>query len=660
MAFEIVEITLNVNNQNVIRTQRVPVGSTFSDLGLAIQTALGWSGGESHRFRIPGAGAEIEDESIQMNTYGRLPIEYVYGGLIHKVKFLGESKRDFSGSWFSDRRSESRSEAVRGCIRTWYDEITTSRYLDPRGLDRVADAIASNRRKDLYLDLKSMKVVDAPLEGTTVLIKKKDSDFLQKKAVSFAESRPSIKTPDVGRSDWYQRFMSDTTRNAKISKAWSEYIREESRSAAGSWAESNGIWTDGGARKSFELPCQSCGQLSEATEDRTIGNPVMLGRPYFPMVVRCPYCKSTSTLFMFNDGFVTDYCFRKDIHPCWMTADAVRKRREAEGSTGKARGKILLLAALESYRCGKMEDVRSLIEAASDTCPDESAVVSSFIDDSEVPDTEEIDADFEPILRCLEIRSSKDAFETLDMMESSLGQADIPDWLKWELRCNAMLGLASTDNKEQAFTRMKDTLGGYLDCLSQAARIESDDYRGACTMFEIAVRFAYDELTFERAGPVIDMMCEAFEGKLNNVPSKAVALFRRGLYRMIVEKNDDGAVQDLIEVVLSMISNEGRGPVTGRRAFAAMAILYIYDPDSMDLVTLALNSMNAMCVTKAFSDDEFMEMEYVIARILKAVGGYEEARIEVKSRTNLDLGPEPEGELSLEELMDIRCSYYIV
>ncbi len=89
-----------------------------------------------------------------------------------------------------------------------------------------------------------------------------------------------------------------------------------------------------------------------------------------------------------------------------------------------------------------------------------------------------------------------------------------------------------------------------------------------------------------------------------------------------------------------------------------MAILYIYDPDSMDLVTLALNSMNAMSVTGAFSDEELMEMETVVSRILKAVGGYEEARIEVKSRTNIDLGPEPEGDLALEDLMDIRCSYY--
>ncbi|MBR4181244.1 MAG: hypothetical protein IKQ57_03810, partial [Candidatus Methanomethylophilaceae archaeon] len=231
-------------------------------------------------------------------------------------------------------------------------------------------------------------------------------------------------------------------------------------------------------------------------------------------------------------------------------------------------------------------------------------------------------------------------------------------WLVWETRYQAMLSPSNEDDKEKAFSRMEDILGRYLDRISSYKSISSDDYRRACRMFEIAVRFAYDELGFERAGPVIDMMCKTFDGKLDNVPSKAIALFRRGLYRMVVEKNDDGAVKDLVEVVVSMLSNVGRGPVTGRRAFAAMAILYIYDPDSMDLVTLALNSMNAMSVTGAFSDEELMEMETVVSRILKAVGGYEEARIEVKSRTNIDLGPEPEGDLALEDLMDIRCSYY--
>ncbi len=128
---------------------------------------------------------------------------------------------------------------------------------------------------------------------------------------------------------------------------------------------------------------------------------------------------------------------------------------------------------------------------------------------------------------------------------------------------------------------------------------------------------------------------------------------------MIVGGDDDGAVDDLTAVVLTQLSDDGRGPVTGRRAFAAMAALYIYDPDTMDLVTLALNSMNAMSVTGAISDEELSEMESVVSRILKSVGGYEEARTEVRSRTNLDLGPEPEQGLALDDLMGIAFSYYL-
>ncbi|MBR4227002.1 MAG: hypothetical protein IKR86_09615, partial [Candidatus Methanomethylophilaceae archaeon] len=326
MAFEIVEITLAGGDQKITRTQRVPVGSSFSDLGLAVQTAMGWNGGEAHRFRIPGAGAEIDDESIPMSTYGRLPVEYVYGGLVHKIRFLGESKRDFSGGWFSDHRSESRSKAVRGCVRTWYDKIATSRYLDSKAVDDVADAIASSRRKDLYLDLRSMKVVDEPAIGSTVLIRPKESDFLLKRATAFVSSWPSMKMPDPTRKDWHQRFIGDVSRSSKISRAWSEYIKKESRSEAESWAENNGIWTSGGSGSTMSLPCITCGELCEAKEDRTIGNPAMLGRPRFPMVVRCPECKTTSQLFMFNDGFVMDYCFRKDFHPCWMARDAIRAK----------------------------------------------------------------------------------------------------------------------------------------------------------------------------------------------------------------------------------------------------------------------------------------------------------------------------------------------
>ena len=662
MAFEIVEITLASNEQKIVRTQRVPVGSSFSDLGMAIQAAMGWNGGEPHKFRIPGAGAEIDDESIMMTTYGRLPIEYVYGGIVHKIRFLGESKRDFSSSWFSDRRSESRSEVVRRCIRTWYDEITTSRYLDSKALEKVADAIASNRKKNLYLDLKSMKVVDSRIEGSTVLIKRKDSDFLYRTASAFADNTPSLKRPDSNKPDWYQKFITETARNSKISKAWSDYIEKESESAAETWAEDNGIWTDGISNSNMRLPCMTCGVEREAVEDRTIGKPAMMGRPRFPMVVRCPECKTTSQLFMFNDGFVMDYCFRKDFHPCWMARDAIRAKNRAESEADpKAKAKLLLFAALESYRCDKLGDAESLINEASGALPDESKVISSFIRDEDAPDVGDIDPDFVPILSCLELRTVEKADEAtviVNRMESGFDRANLPEWLVWETRYQAMLSPSNEDDKEKAFSRMEDILSRYLDRISSYKSISSDDYRRACRMFEIAVRFAYDELGFERAGPVIDMMCKTFDGKLDNVPSKAIALFRRGLYRMIVEKNDDGAVKDLVEVVVSMLSNIGRGPVTGRRAFASMAILYIYDPDSMDLVTLALNSMNAMSVTGAFSDEELMEMETVVSRILKAVGGYEEARIEVKSRTNIDLGPEPEGDLALEDLMDIRCSYY--
>ncbi len=663
MAFEIVEITLTVSNQNIVRTQRIPVGSSFSDLGLAVQTAMGWNGGESHKFRIPGAGAEIDDESMPMTTYGRLPIEYVYGGLVHKIKFLGESKRDFTGSWFSERRSESRSNDVRECIKTWYDEITTSKYLDQNALEKVADAIASSRKKDLYLDIKSMKVVDAPIMGSTILIRRKDSGFLLDKASSFADRTPSLKRPDSNKQDWYQKFIGDMSRNSKVSKAWSDYIGSESRAAAESWAEDNGIWTDGGSAKTLSLPCKDCGKEREAVEDRTIGNPVMMGRPRFPMVVRCPECKSASQLFMFNDGFVTDYCFRKDIHPCWMTADAVRAKNKAVAEEEpEKKAKLLLLAALEAYRCDKTEDAESLVEEASASLPEESKVVSAFIKDEEAPEVGGIDSDFLPIRLCEKVRSIEsydEASKVLDEMESLLEKTDLPEWLKWELRCSSMLSPSNENDSKGSFARMKDTLRRYLDHLCEAGTVSSDDYRRACSMFEIAVRFAFDELSMEEARPVIDMMCDVFDGKLDNAPSRAVALFRRGLFRMIVDKDDDGAVKDMVQVVITMLSNAGRGPVTGRRAFAAMPILYIYDPDSMDLVTLALNSMNAMSVTGAFSDDELQEMENVIARILKAVGGYEEARIEVKSRTNIDLGPEPEGEFALEDLMDIRCSYFL-
>ncbi len=664
MAYEIVEISLTSGNQNIVRTQRVPFGSSFSDLGAAIQTAMGWNGGEPHVFRIPGAGAEIDDESIPMNAYGRLPIEYVYGGLVHRIRFLGASKRDFSGSWFSDRRSAARSETVRGCVKRWYSEMSASRHLDARSLDRVADAIASSRKKDLYLDTKTLKIADSPSEEGSVLVRGKDSDFRLRTATSFAEGTPSIKRPDGSRQDWYQKFVGDVSRSSKASKAWSDRLRAESRRAAESWADDNGFLTDGCDEKTAVLPCMICGEDREAVEDRTAGGPAMMGRPRYPMVVRCPECRAASMLYMFNDGFVADYCFRKDSHPCWMARDAIRARRRAvsESEPGK-RAELLLLAALEHYRCDKSAEARELVDEAAEALPDESKAVSSFIECEGAPDVGDVGAMFRPVLLCAKLRSIDDPKRSAAIMEemgTCLQESCLPEWLQWELRWSTFLLPSNENDAASSFARMKSILAAYLERLSAMEKPSSDDYRRLCRMFETAVRFAFDDISFEATGPVISMMCDAFDsGRISNVPSRAVTLFRRGLYRMIVEEDDDGAVQDLADVVATMFSDEGRGPVTGRRAFAAMSILYMYDPDSMDLVSLALNSMNAMSVTGAFQEEELQEMEQAISRILKAVGGYEEARMEVRSRTNIELGPEPAGELSLEDLMDIRCSYYL-
>ena len=664
MAFEIVEITLAANNQSIVRVRRVPAGSSFSDLGREVQAAMGWNGGEAHEFRVPGAGAKIDDESLPMDTYGRMPLEYVYGRFAHRIRFLGRSERDLTGTWFSERRSAGRSEAVRGCVRRWYEGMKPSVRMDAKTMDRVAEAIASSRKRDAYLDLTTMRVTGSEGPGRSLAIRTKDSAFLAEAAVSFSEGHPSVRRPDVRRGDWYQRFMSDVSRSPKMASAWSSFLRERSRAEAERWATKNGLLAEGDrdVGRTF-LPCMHCGKELEAVEDRSLGGTVIGGRQRFPMTVRCPDCRKATQLFMFNDGFVTDYAFRKDRHPCRMARDAIlaRGRALAEADDGE-RARLLMLAALECYRCDMSGESAELVSEASMTDLVDAAIVSSFIEDEESPVTAAADPLFEPVSKALAIRKAEGASEVRERtgeLESSLEASELPEWLAWELRCTAMMGHVFDEWDEYVFDYIVSTLGRYLDRLASYDSPSSDDYRRACRMFEVSVMYALSHERLELAKPAIGLMLDTFDGRLDNVPARTVALFRRGLYRMIVGGDDDGAVDDLTAVVLSQLSDDGRGPVTGRRAFAAMAALYIYDPDTMDLVTLALNSMNAMSVTGAISDEELSEMESVVSRILKSVGGYEEARTEVRSRTNLDLGPEPEQGLALDDLMGIAFSYYL-
>jgi hypothetical protein len=108
-----------------------------------------------------------------------------------------------------------------------------------------------------------------------------------------------------------------------------------------------------------------------------------------------------------------------------------------------------------------------------------------------------------------------------------------------------------------------------------------------------------------------------------------------------------------------MLSGYGRSPVAGRRAFASMMILYLYAPENADLISLALNSMNAMSLTGAISEEEFAEARMLASRIAAASGNYESSRLEIRSRTNIDLGPEQSDGLEPEDLMDVRFAYYL-
>ena len=125
------------------------------------------------------------------------------------------------------------------------------------------------------------------------------------------------------------------------------------------------------------------------------------------------------------------------------------------------------------------------------------------------------------------------------------------------------------------------------------------------------------------------------------------------------EGDDEGAAGDLIGCVDALISVYGRSPVAGYRAFASMIALYLYDPGDAGLISIALNSMNAMSMTGAISEEGLAEAENLAARIAAISGDYEDSRLEIKAKTNIDLGPEPEGDFEPADLMGVCFTYYL-
>ena len=660
MASEKIGISPASDAQLTVRTVLVPSGTDFKSLDKAIKSAVGLPDDGQGVFEI-ARGRKIEDGSIPIASFGKSPIVYSYGGARYLLRFLGTVEHDFSSSEFASRRSERITEAIRGCAERWKAAMSTPKRLDSAAMGKIASAIASSRRRALYFDPKSVGITEIP-GGSAILVREKDSPFLYGCCARFAAEN-SIRIAPESDPKWHEEFLKEISKSKKTAKSWDACLREESMAMAAEWAGKNGFACDSQAAESPRLPCKNCGMVSEAAEERSISSPVILGgKCFYPMAMRCPVCGETSFLFMFNDGFSEDYAFRGTDRSCWQIRDAVLLKNRAESETvPEKKARMLLDAALGEYRCGRMAQAKELAVRSADILPEKSDIVMRYIGGEK---SDRIETD-DPILRaiglCCSIRgetSYEKASAGRAEMESCFSDG-FPDWLRWDLECDAMMSLSSTDGGQKAFSDMRETLERCLDAARQSERYQSEIAAKACAIFEISVRFAWDSLSLGDARTVIEIMCYAFsESAIDNSPARSVALFRRGILRMS-EGDDEGAAEDLIGCVDALISVYGRSPVAGYRAFASMIALYLYDPGDAGLISIALNSMNAMSMTGAISEEGLAEAEDLAAKIAAVSGDYEDSRLEIKAKTNIDLGPKPEENFEPDSMMDVRFAYYL-
>ncbi len=659
MASELFDITLKGDSRQTVKKGRIPAGSTFADLERYVLKSMGWDSASSSGFVIPGTKAAAADPEAPVDAYGRMPVEYVHGKVALRVTFTGLSNSDYSGSAFASRRNQKRTEAIRGCLKRWEESLRTPGCLDDATVRKIACAISSSRRSDAYLDLDSLTITDSSGKRS-MLIRRKDSPFLEDAEKRFCSAKGIGARLQDGKM--HERFLREISRSPKASKAWKEFLEKESRSAAEEWAVANGLRGNARFSDSKLLPCRYCGKELEAREDPT-GMPAMADRPRRPMIVRCPDCGKTSRLRVFNDGFGPEYCFEGDSRPCQTSKGLIVALKKAESETDPDRqAEALLSAALEAYRCGKATDAEKCLQQASMSMPEESAVVSAYTRGG-------ASADYDG--RCILVRLlsecagmlSEESFEIIseriDKVEALSKQAGIPEWLVWDLRLSEILALSSSDDPERAYEAMKGIVGSYLDFLSKKGSASSEECRMLCSMAEAAARFSYLRLGPESSIGLLEPISELFsDERFRNPAVTAVVNLRRGIAEMSISE-DDEAVARLVSTRASVGTVSGRGPVAGRRAFAAMLALYPYDPESTDLVAIAVNSMNAMTLTGAVSDEEFEELKSAAAKAVKAAGAYRESADEIEAMTNVDLGPEPDDALVPDDIMDLRFSYFI-
>ncbi|MBO4568795.1 MAG: hypothetical protein J5674_02270, partial [Candidatus Methanomethylophilaceae archaeon] len=569
MASEIFDIALKGDGQRTVRKGKVPAGSTFADLERYVLRSMGWDSDGLRGFVVPGTGARIGDESTPVDTYGRMPLDYVRGKTVLRITFLGLSDPDYSSSAFEPRRSSARTEAIRDCLRRREKSLSSTVCLDDATLRKVADAIASSRKADMYLDLETMSITSNS-GARTVLIREKESSFLIDAEKRFCASAGiDVRAQE---SQWHARFLQEVSRSSKTSKAWQAFLEKESVLAAEAWAVENGLRGNAHVEDPGLLPCRYCGKDLEASEDLS-GMPVMADRPRYPMIVRCPECGKASRLRLFNDGFSLEYCFEGESRSCHVTKGLTLARKQAESETDPdKKAYVLLIAALEAYRCGKQEDSRRFLEEASRTKPEESAAVSAYIcsGKSYVYDG---DCLLAKILSDCSCMLSEDSFDLvskkIESIEDAVGGAGLPYWLVWDIRLSEILALSSTEDAEKAFESMEKTVRSFIYELDKKGFATGEDCRVLCSMTEAVSRFSHLRLGPEKALPLLDYVSELFSKKpFHNPAVLAVVGLRRGAARMSLCE-DDGAVTDLISVIDSVNTISGRGPVAGRRALAA-------------------------------------------------------------------------------------------
>ena len=317
---------------------------------------------------------------------------------------------------------------------------------------------------------------------------------------------------------------------------------------------------------------------------------------------------------------------------------------------------------MEAYRCGKADETERLIGKASDRMPEESAAVSAYVGSGPSCKYEGTDPLARILSDCVEMRSETEfdiLSETVERVDRAIEGLGLPEWLEWDLRLSEILGLCGCDDAAKSFDQMEDIVKSCLGLLVGKGSATGDECRLLCSMAEAATRFSFCNLGPEQPLRLLDEVYDAFsKGPLRSPSVTSVILLRRGIVRMTMA-DDDGAVEDLIAVIDAMMTRFGRGPVAGRRAFAAMLALYPYDPESTELITIAINSMGAMSLTGAVSKEELEELLDAVPKAVKAGGEYSESKKDIEAWTNAKLGPEPGECMTPEDLMDLRFSYYL-